>query len=1240
MERCCSPLATLPWGGGRSSEPPHPGTTRMGDPRQSNAGAGPLPPRPAEQMQTAAGGLPQTATQSHSRTGGGGGSLPTGGASAGPATQARTTQRSTTAAAQPDQPTWGQNQPTQPGGGQLPSHQWQQHPTTDPHAAASQPPAGTGWQVHHTPPTYQAGSSSSGGGGGQLPAHPQIQPATLEQVRPVQPNTQSTTKTAEQGAPQQPRRQPNFANSQPTALYMQVFGTPGGNIPGAATTLQGTQQRQQGQQPARAQQTAGGSLQQHSPQQQQPRQWAFDPADPWEQGGTEWPEPVQYPPSQPPTQHHWTQPYNPDADPWQATTETSHQQQPDQGGGGGPTQQPPPAHNADFRAAFHDPQQWGNPQQAPYYHTVPRELYTAAHLAADFGYSQYTQDPEADPYLPPQQPAPTQPVAASTTAAGRGPEPQQGDTSQVPPTSHAGPQAPTTQAAAAEGEPTAQPPYEPPPWEQPAMDSATTGTTHQQQGGAFADTPGAPGAPNPLLNATGSRTPPAGMKPIPGTTMREHYHFVTTGHLPSSYISRELLPSDTAAPEADPQGGTQQQSTPRRRTSHSRQRAPARKHEGGGATRTRNKAIKYKMKRWLKAHGLHHTFWGDHEEWEAYRAEHPPQHQQRTQQQQDRGGGPRSTATPDVDWKDLLNRHNLPRTTQPPTPAGDKASNYHPHWQPPDPHDGAPTAPTQANTATATATATGPGGGKPPPPTQPKPPQPPQPPTLGGENSNPPPIPHSEATTTTHRALRSGKYLTRIEYNGDIPGGSRPTIQPTSISLPVNKAPRFSGETWFLLEPVTARQWLLTASGGKPRTRHLGAHSGRPVYHHKNEQRLEHTVHDHDSQRFHTATKARHSGGRPRDGNGPDNTATERTSSGEYPRPGRGGPKPSPYTRPPHRNSNGTTSGNNSPATNPRKATNQPALTASTTADHCEARTGQPAGTTTLPRHTAMRGGQRAQQRRRHTTNTANNPPMNNGTGGTKSTTKRGGQRVQQQRQHTTNTASNPPMNHGTGGTKSTKAAQQQTTTKGGGKAPRRKLQQRTPRTTTTTTTANSQTTTPGTGGTTAAKKQQQQQSATSNVAASLPTSAGSDNTTSANRRSSNPTNLPQQQPPPHNNNQRKPPSLGRWGTADRCADKGRSHNTQPKPHKALGTTTCATTGSSDHEPGKGGNSHGLPQAQHRTTRQTEPTSCRGGAPAEPPAAQTHRPPRGNSNKHCLPSCSFSETRQRRLTGGTCSQPW
>ena len=78
---------------------------------------------------------------------------------------------------------------------------------------------------------------------------------------------------------------------------------------------------------------------------------------------------------------------------------------------------------------------------------------------------------------------------------------------------------------------------------------------------------------------------------------------------------------------------------------------------------------------------------------------------------------------------------------------------------------------------------------------------------------------------------------------------------------------------------------------------------------------LEHTVHDHDSQHLHTATaKAHHNGGQPRDGNGPDNAARERTSSGEYHRPDRGEPKPSPHTRPPHRDSDGTTSGDNSPA--------------------------------------------------------------------------------------------------------------------------------------------------------------------------------------------------------------------------------------------------------------------------------------------------------------------------------------
>ena len=325
------------------------------------------------------------------------------------------------------------------------------------------------------------------------------------------------------------------------------------------------------------------------------------------------------------------------------------------------------------------------------------------------------------------------------------------------------------------------------------------------------------------------------------------------------------------------------------------------------------------MKRWLKAHGLHHTLWGDHQEWEAYRAEHPPQHQQRTQQQQDRGGGPRATSRPDVDWNDLLNRHNLPRTTQPPTPAGDKASTYHPHWQPPDPHDSTPTVQTQTNTAAATTLLPVRGGGEIPPAHQ-----------------------AQTTTTTTATHTRRGKqqpptdppqrgnhHNTQSTEVGQIPShasntpetypGGAGLPQPSSISLPVNKAPRFSGETWFLLEPVTARQWLLTAqqtpAGGsqEPGTLELMVGDQFILTRTSNGWSIQYMIMTPNTftqpPPKPTATGDSHA-------TAADQTAQagERASSGECHWPERGDPKPSPHTRPPHGGSDGPSSGDDSPA--------------------------------------------------------------------------------------------------------------------------------------------------------------------------------------------------------------------------------------------------------------------------------------------------------------------------------------
>ena len=153
-----------------------------------------------------------------------------------------------------------------------------------------------------------------------------------------------------------------------------------------------------------------------------------------------------------------------------------------------------------------------------------------------------------------------------------------------------------------------------------------------------------------------------------------------------------------------------------------------------------------------------------------------------------------------------------PATPDQPT-QGDKARNYHQYWQPRDDYDPLQQQPTPAQPRRSSHNQRQA-------PRQPDPPQQqqqpaegtagPQQPTLGGANSSPPPIPHTAATTTTHTALRSGKWLTRVEYLGDIPTSDTPALDPTQLSLTMDLAPPFSGETWMLLEPLTARQWIAT----------------------------------------------------------------------------------------------------------------------------------------------------------------------------------------------------------------------------------------------------------------------------------------------------------------------------------------------------------------------------------------------------------------------------------------------
>ena len=370
------------------------------------------------------------------------------------------------------------------------------------------------------------------------------------------------------------------------------------------------------------------------------------------------------------------------------------------------------------------------------------------------------------------------------------------------------------QATAAGGLPqssTPQEDYLPPPWDtapqaegqgwgqqQGAATQNTTAaqTAHRQdRWGGTTDTqvPGAPNSYNAIAAATGSREIPLNVKPIPGMTMVEHYLWVTTGQIPPSYVTRELLDPDSPHNTEDQgeatssQAGTstqQQHGQPRRRGGATRTRQHNRKHEGGGEARTRNKAEKYRIKRWLKAKGLHHTRWG--EDWQTAASEKANPTKGTSNHRypaRDRG---------EEDWKRLLNPWDYPPPSsaqptgkaanyhqhwhpdqtpeprgeakpqqpqqQPHTDTRDKASNYHPHWQPQDAHP-------------------------------------------GGVHSSqqPKPNPRGEHSSSNNPPTSAGD-----------------TVEPLGVSLPIQAAPAFSGETWLMLEPVTQRQWIATVTQTPP----------------------------------------------------------------------------------------------------------------------------------------------------------------------------------------------------------------------------------------------------------------------------------------------------------------------------------------------------------------------------------------------------------------------------------------
>ncbi|CAE7573272.1 pol [Symbiodinium sp. CCMP2592] len=235
-----------------------------------------------------------------------------------------------------------------------------------------------------------------------------------------------------------------------------------------------------------------------------------------------------------------------------------------------------------------------------------------------------TYNPDTDPWAAYQPTTPTMPhptggdhnhnQAPQAPQATTPPEQQPADaTSSQHDTP---PQPPPQPAADPDGQHTTPGGSEQPPTTPPAA-TAEAATTQQ-------DAQPRLNIKSPFAEVAGSRLPPGGTRAIPGMTMREHYTWITTGEIPASYIERELLPHFTddggnTNDQSNTPGGDQHETrSPRRRSSRTtaaagaQRRAQHRYHEGGGPDRTRNKAEKYRIKRWLKANNLHHTRWGQH----------------------------------------------------------------------------------------------------------------------------------------------------------------------------------------------------------------------------------------------------------------------------------------------------------------------------------------------------------------------------------------------------------------------------------------------------------------------------------------------------------------------------------------------------------------------------------------------------------------------------------------------------
>ena len=389
--------------GGRPGSAPS-GAARLGDPTGGGGvGAGPLPPRSPEQAGTAAGGLPQTPTQNRTRQGGRSGPIPAEAAAAG---EARPADRLPTREPSGHMRSTSGHTSTSPLRSRRNNHSQPPKSSHRGNHKHKQRPEAPGQQRTPDPRPHTRGNSDSSHSpwqGMQKDTQPHTGATTWEvlvppsQLRPVPHATTERSPqqpTAQQSAgpqPPQPAQQQSLAaiHSKPTALYRQVFqpGHRGGEHPPAAAHYTGAASSTGIRRPLAMAPTNGGA----NPAPTTTTTTTSATAARSDTGGHRaWA--LRYP-----------APYDPNTDPWHDDLDDPQPQQQPAGLSAGPAQQQQYPDRATFHEAFQQhPQAAHQPGHQPgghqfYYQTVPREYYTAAHLAADLGMSRYSDDSSRTP---------------------------------------------------------------------------------------------------------------------------------------------------------------------------------------------------------------------------------------------------------------------------------------------------------------------------------------------------------------------------------------------------------------------------------------------------------------------------------------------------------------------------------------------------------------------------------------------------------------------------------------------------------------------------------------------------------------------------------------------------------------------------------------------------------------------------------------------------------------------------